>query len=158
MTRDEILAKLEKIVSKEPSKWLDNPLYKDENEKWLSRSQTVAFEILTELDKQGLSQKALADRMGISAQQVNKWVKGGENFTFETIAKLEEALGIELMNIVGDDWKDSLRLRSGTGKKGVVKKEIKTDSPTYNTVNTAIKDSILAGEPEVHLKKSRKKI
>ena len=100
MTRDEILAKLEKIVSKEPSKWLDNPLYKDENQKSLSRSQAIAFAILTELDNQGLSQKALADRMGISAQQVNKWVKGCENFTFETIAKLEAALHIELINVV----------------------------------------------------------
>src|ERR1035437_9001329 len=151
MTRDEILAKLEKIVSKEPSKWLDNPLYKDENEKWLSRSQAVAFEILTELDKQGLSQKALADKMGISAQQVNKWVKGSENFTFETIARLEEALNIELMNVIGEDWNMAKK------KKVVEKKVVVPDNPEYNTVSTAIKDSILAGEPEVHLKKSRKK-
>ena len=152
MTRDEILAKLEKIVSKEPSKWLDNPLYKDENEKWLSRSQAVAFAILTALDNQGLSQKALADKMGISAQQVNKWVKGSENFTFETIAKLEEALNIELMIVVGEDWNMAKK------KKVVEKKVVVPDNPEYNTITTAIKDSILAGEPEVHLKKSRKKI
>jgi transcriptional regulator with XRE-family HTH domain len=150
MTRDEILAKLDKIVSKDPGKWLDNPLYKDENEKWLSRSQAVAFTILTELDNQGLSQKALADRMRISAQQVNKWVKGSENFTFETIAKLEEALGIELMNVVGEDWNMAKK------KKVVEKKVVVPNNPEYNTITTAIKDSILAGEPEVHLKKNKK--
>ena len=152
MTRDEILAKLEKIVSKEPSKWLDNPLYKDENEKWLSRSQAVAFAILTVLDNQGISQKALADKMGISAQQVNKWVKGGENFTFETIAKLEEALNIELIHVIGEDWNMAKK------KKVIEKKVVVSDNPKYNTVTTAAKESILASEPELLLKKSRKKI
>jgi len=76
MTRDEILAKLDKIVSKEPSKWLEHFQYYEDNEKWLKRSGYVALAILTALDDQGISQKALADRMGISPQQVNKWVKG----------------------------------------------------------------------------------
>jgi hypothetical protein len=88
--------------------------------------------------------------MGVSAQQINKWCKGGENFTFETIAKLEDALKIELMHVTGDDWEEVMK------KRAVVKKEIVPDGPTYNTVTTAIKDSILASEPEVHLKKSRK--
>jgi ribosome-binding protein aMBF1 (putative translation factor) len=103
MTRDEMLAKLDKIVSKEPSKWLEHFQYYEDNVKWIRRSQFVALAILTALDDQGISQKALADKMGISAQQVNKWVKGSENFTFETIARLEEALNIELMSVVGED-------------------------------------------------------
>jgi ribosome-binding protein aMBF1 (putative translation factor) len=152
MTRDEILAKLDKIVSKEPSKWLEHAQYYEDNEKWLKRSGYVALAILTALDDQGISQKALADRMGISPQQVNKWVKGSENFTFETIAKLEEALNIELMSVVGEDWNMAKK------KKVVVKKEIVPDNPEYNTVSTAIKESILVQEPEVHLKKGRKKV
>lgn len=152
MSRDEILAKLEKIVSKEPSKWLEHFQYYEDNVKWIRRSQFVALAILTALDDQGISQKALADRMGISAQQVNKWVKGGENFTFETIAKLEEALNIELMNVVGEDWNMAKK------KKVVVKKEIVPDNPEYNTVTTAAKESVLAQEPVLKLKKSRKKV
>jgi len=46
-----------------------------------------------------MSQKALAAQLGVSPQQVNKWVKGNENFTFETIARLEAVLGIELMQV-----------------------------------------------------------
>ena len=152
MTRDEMLAKLDKIVSKEPSKWLEHAQYREDNAKWLRRSQYVALAILTALDEQGLSQKALADRMGVSAQQINKWCKGGENFTFETIAKLEEALNIELMNVVGEDWNMAKK------KKVVVKKEIVPDNPTYNTVTTAAKESVLAQEPVLKLKKSRKKV
>jgi len=99
MTGDEILAKLEKVVSKEPSKWHENAQYRADNEKWLKRSQVVAFTVLQTLRTQGLNQKELAERMGVSPQLVNKWVKGNENFTFETIAKLEDALNIELMHI-----------------------------------------------------------
>jgi len=74
-----------------------------------------------------------------------------ENFTFETIAKLEEALNIELMRVTGDDWEEVMK------KRAVAKKKIEPANPTYNTVTTAIKDSVLASEPEVHLKKNRKK-
>jgi transcriptional regulator with XRE-family HTH domain len=153
-----MLAKLDKIVSKEPSKWLEHFQYYEDNVKWIRRSQFVALAILTALDDQGISQKALADRMGISAQQINKWVKGSENFTFETIAKLEDVLNIELMRVTGDELDKALRLRSGTGKKVIEKKVVVPNNPEYNTVTTAIKDSILVQELELHLKKSRKKI
>ena len=82
---------------------------------------------------------------------MNKWVKGSENFNFETIAKLEEALNIKLMNVVGEDWNMTKK------KKVVEKKVVMPDNPKYNTVTTAAKESILASEPEVLLKKSRKK-
>jgi hypothetical protein len=46
-----------------------------------------------------MSQAVLAERMGVSRQQVTKIVKGQENFTFETIEKLENALNVTLMTI-----------------------------------------------------------
>src|SRR5690606_31842826 len=66
---------------------------------WKRRSQAVALTVLRTLRAKKMSQKELAEQLGVSPQQVNKWVKGNENFTFDTIAKLEEALGIELMEI-----------------------------------------------------------
>ena len=44
----------------------------------------------------GLTQKELAERMGCSQQYVSLILKGKENLTLETIAKLETALDFEL--------------------------------------------------------------
>ena len=38
--------------------------------------------------------------MNVSAQQINKIIKGQQNLTFETVGKLEDALGISLMEII----------------------------------------------------------
>lgn len=99
MTKNEALSKLQQVVAKEPSKWLENAEYRAENRDWMKKSQAVALKILRSLREQGLTQKDLAERMGVSPQQVNKWVKGKENFTFETISKLETALTIGLVNV-----------------------------------------------------------
>jgi transcriptional regulator with XRE-family HTH domain len=45
----------------------------------------------------------LAQEMGISPQQVSKYVKGEENFKLETLCNLEKVLGIELVTILQSD-------------------------------------------------------
>ena len=55
--------------------------------------------ILRSLRELGMSQKDFAEKIGVSPQVVNRWVKGKENFTFETISKLEEALHIEILHV-----------------------------------------------------------
>lgn len=70
------------------------------NRDTLRKSQMVALHILRALRKQGITQKQLADKLNVSAQQVNKWVKGKENFTLETIDKIEKALSIALIDVV----------------------------------------------------------
>lgn len=100
MTKYNMIEKLQNVVSIEPSNWHKEAEYRSENKKWLRRSQAVALTVLRSLRAQGLSQKDLAERIGVSAQLINKWVKGKENFTFETIDKLETALNIELMDVV----------------------------------------------------------
>lgn len=100
MTKNEVLDKLQYVVSKEPSNWQKDAEFRFQNKTWLKRSQKVAIKILRTLRAQGLSQKDLADKLGVSAQLVNKWVKGKENFTFETIDKLERALNIELISVL----------------------------------------------------------
>lgn len=97
------LNKLQDLVSKEDSKWHEEANFRAINEQWLQRSQAVALKILRAIREQGINQKELAIRMEVSPQLVNKWVKGKTNFTFETIAKLEAALNIKLMNIVSGE-------------------------------------------------------
>ncbi len=66
---------------------------------WMEYSQQIALEILEVLDHRNITQKAFATQLDVSPQAVNKWLRGKENFTIETIAKIEQALGIRLLNI-----------------------------------------------------------
>lgn len=100
MAINKLNEKLDKIVSKEPSKWLEEAKWRLENRSWLKLSQAIAIRVLTRLDELKMSQVTLAKKMDVSPQQVNKWVKGKENFQLETICKLEDALGINLINLL----------------------------------------------------------
>ena len=50
------------------------------------------------MEELGLTQKALAERMGCSQQYVSRIVKGRENLSLETIVKLEEALEVDIIS------------------------------------------------------------
>ena len=49
------------------------------------------------MKEQGLTQKALAERMNCTQQYVSKILKGKENMSLDTLSKLEDALGINLI-------------------------------------------------------------
>lgn len=67
---------------------------------WIKYSQKIALEVLEALDSKEMSQKELADKMNVSPQIINKWLKGKDNFTLETISKFENALDIKLIHII----------------------------------------------------------
>lgn len=92
--------KLEEVFGKiQQSKWNEAAQIRKQNQHWLHYSQEVALAILEKMDQKGITQKALAEAMNVSPQLINKWVKGNENFTLETISKLEAVLGIRLLKI-----------------------------------------------------------
>lgn len=99
MKNQEMSNKLEALVSKTPSKWVEESNKRFEDKEGLRYSQQVAVRILRTLREKKLSQKDLAELLNVTPQTVNKWVKGSENFGFFTIAKIEKALGIKLMHI-----------------------------------------------------------
>jgi len=90
------LNKLNKIAVKD-EKWLQVAKNRQINKKWQSHSSKIASKILITLREKKMKQNQLAEILGVSAQQVNKIVKGRENLTLETIAKLENALEIKLI-------------------------------------------------------------
>lgn len=100
MELNERLDKFEKIVSDKPSNFLSKLAHYKANKKWIDQSSKVAINVLEALSHKGLTQKELAKKMNVSAQQVNKILKGKQNLTFETVGKLETALEISLMEIV----------------------------------------------------------
>jgi len=91
--------KLQKIASKEPSKWMGKARWRIANENWLNKSAKIAITILQTIREKGLTQKDLAEKLNISPQQINKILKGQENLTLETISKIEVVLGINLMKV-----------------------------------------------------------
>lgn len=99
MKNKELSNKLEALVSKTPSKWVEESNLRLKNKERLHYSQQVAVRILRTLREKKLTQKDLADLLEVSPQTVNKWARGSENFTFYTIVRIEKALDIKLMQI-----------------------------------------------------------
>lgn len=82
------------------SKWVTASQEWAANLSWIQKSQKIALEVLEALDQQSMSQKVLAEKIGVSPQMVNTWLRGKENFTLETISKLEDALNVSLLHVM----------------------------------------------------------
>lgn len=63
----------------------------------LRESRNIAFKVLERLDELGWKQNKLAEVMEVSPPYVNKLVKGKENFTLETLVKLQQILNIPIL-------------------------------------------------------------
>ena len=55
------------------------------------------MKMLDKMEAIGMTQKMLADRMGCSQQYISKILKGRENLSLETLAKIENALNLRLV-------------------------------------------------------------
>ena len=88
------------FVAKETSKdILEDAKYYVENSDFIRFSNNIALLILDRLDQSKWTQKQLAEAIGVSPQQVSKWVKGGENLTISTIINISNALGFNLIRL-----------------------------------------------------------
>ena len=83
--------------------WLENVAWRKANKAWLRKSAAIALRILDALDELNWTKGKLAQEMGVSPQQVSKYVKGEENFKLETLCNLEKVLGIALVTILQND-------------------------------------------------------
>ena len=88
--------KLEKNLIARSAEDIAAENWRSENLHWLGKSGDIAMSVMDALDAYGWSQKHLAEKLGVSPQQVNKIVKGHENLKLSTICKLEQVLGINL--------------------------------------------------------------
>ena len=88
---------LEAHKSEAPSKWREEAEWRRDNWSWLRHSQKIAVKVLLQMKQEGLTQKALAERMNCTQQYVSKILKGKENMSLDTLSKLEDALGINLI-------------------------------------------------------------
>ncbi len=88
---------LEAHQSETPSTWREEAEWRRDNWSWLRHSQMIAAKVLLQMKQKGLTQKALAERMNCTQQYVSKILKGKENMSLDTLSKLEDALGINLI-------------------------------------------------------------
>ena len=74
-------------------------------------SMQIALKVRAKMNAEKITQRALAARLGCTQQYVSLILKGKENITLETIAKLESALNISLWgsNTLTDGY-ESVRL------------------------------------------------
>lgn len=80
-----------------PSKWRDNAQWRRDNERWLKYARFITMKIMRAMDEQSVTQVVLAQRMGCTQQYVSNLLKGSSNMTLETISRLEDALGIDII-------------------------------------------------------------
>lgn len=95
---NEIISKLKEHQSATPSKWRENAEWRLENKSWLRYSQHIAMMMLDKMEELGMTQKRLSELMGCSQQYVSKVLKGQENLSLETLAKIERCLQISILN------------------------------------------------------------
>ena len=62
-------------------------------------SYAIAERISEVLQAKNLTQKDFAQRLHKRESEISKWMTGRHNFTMQTIAKIETALGCKLINI-----------------------------------------------------------
>ena len=84
---------------KAQSNYLKNAQFRIENKKWLSYSSNIALRIIGALEQQDhMTQKALAKMLDVTPQYINKILRGQENLSLATIAKIAEVLNVELIS------------------------------------------------------------
>ena len=71
----------------------------------VDHSFDIANRIALTLKQRGWTQTDLAKKTGKTCSEVSKWLSGTQNFTLRTIALIEEALGTELIQVKGYDWR-----------------------------------------------------
>ena len=81
-------------------KELELTLFLEENETPNTRAYTHALDLaylfVDEMERQGLSKKELAEKMGIGQSRLSNLLNTQPNMTLETIAQFELALGVDL--------------------------------------------------------------
>ncbi|MBR5211583.1 MAG: helix-turn-helix transcriptional regulator [Bacteroidales bacterium] len=85
--------------SSSPSRWKEEAQFRVENKGWLRYSQKIAMRVLDEMETKGFTQKEFAEKVGCSQQYISRILKGRENLSLETIAKLEAALEATIIEI-----------------------------------------------------------
>lgn len=70
-----------------------------QNRCWLTLSQDISLCIHYYLQQKNISRSQFASRLGVSVAYVSKLLKGREKLNLETIAKIQNALGEQIIQV-----------------------------------------------------------
>ncbi len=85
--------------SETPSRFMENAQFRKENKTWITWSREVALLIIRYMEAEGLNRQTLANRLDVSPQYVSKLLSGKVNFSFKSVADIEEKLGLRLISV-----------------------------------------------------------
>lgn len=95
--KEKTLKFLEDNLSNEPSTFVEEAKWRQDNEVWLKWSQSIAMKIIDYMQEHNLSRAEVASRLNCTPQYVSKILSGRTNFSFKSIAEIEQRLGIHFM-------------------------------------------------------------
>lgn len=81
----------------ETANWSEEAEYRRRNARWLRYSAMIALQVRERMSQIRMTQVVLAEKLGCTQQHVSMLLKGKNNLTLETIAKLEEALDFDII-------------------------------------------------------------
>lgn len=71
----------------------------DDVRREVNLSYAIADRIADLLAQQGMTQKALARKMGKTEPEVSVWLTGRHNFTLRTLARISSVLGADIVTV-----------------------------------------------------------
>lgn len=83
-----------------PSRFEEYARWRKENKAWLEWSRNIALSLVKYMESNGLNRNGLAERLGVSPQYISKILSGKVNFSFKSIAELEQKLNIKLLDVL----------------------------------------------------------
>lgn len=84
------------MITKTATQWKTRAKQDHNNRRNITRAQAFALELMGYMDLHNIKQIDLADKMGVSAQQINKILRAKANLTFETLDKIADALEVNI--------------------------------------------------------------
>ncbi len=93
------LETLKNHESDTPSRFVERAGWRRENSTWLAWSRGVALSLIRYMEDENINRNALAERLGVSPQYVSKVLSGKVNFSFKSIAEIEQKLNLHLLEV-----------------------------------------------------------
>ena len=69
--------------------------------KLVERNLAIANRVLTILKEKGIKKSQFAEMLGKKPSEITKWLSGSHNLTMKSVVKMEVALGVNLLTVVG---------------------------------------------------------